>query len=310
MKYILSRKLKIFVASHYFQVILPSGICWTTNRTVIQFLTGFFEPQKVDSLCTQYGSNKRAVLDLVEQLKAQCVLVPENHDHYTQIDKDKLILIKENTSFLIYSDVKGNDDDFIFFEKNILELIKLFDKKLHVKPDKFFICIFFNIENFRQLGNGLPDWAKGFVVQDHLILFVQNIEAQSNNQEYLSHYLRSLSHELGHIVTYQNCRFVPNWFSEGVSEYIACHLFPHIQYDFFDLRSPTVYLKYFFNRPDESLIDFDSNKAVNNRLYCEAGQYIKHLLRGGRIQELFKELQGYRLQQPIEKYFLHESCLA
>jgi hypothetical protein len=160
------------------------------------------------------------------------------------------------------------------------------------------------------LGNHLPDWINGFVMQDRFVLFVQNFESQRICQEDSPHYSRSLSHELGHIATYLNCHFVTHWFSEGVSEYIARYLFPEVEYQFSDSRPNASGLDYFLKKPDELLINLDSNKPLYNRLYSEAGEYIKCLLRGSGIQELFKELQAYRLQQPIEEYFLQRSCLA
>lgn len=219
---------------------------------------------------------------------------------------DGLKSLREKGHVSVYSDRGGNLENIERYADFIDSAVELVSDRFKCEVKNLNICIVFDEKQFCNIGdNQIPKWASCFVYRDALIQKGSVVESRWRNNKNVTDQLRGMIHEIGHIITYQYCKLVPNWLSEGISEYIANELCPDKAYDLVDYVS-NAELEYFFDHSDELLISRDSNYPLNNGLYFKAYLYVQKLLDGNSLECLLDLLGGYDGREQVNKYLERE----
>lgn len=292
MKYVLSRKVWLTARDKKYYISRDSNDYFEVSESVFILAGKFLRPQVKEKIINAYESPSiiSSTLDSLIKIK---ILIP--------LQKDKPSLIKDLTTQFRHKKVKVYSDKKISVNvlkkycdriDNLLDNIKI---KFKLELKKINVCIYHNRDTFKKTASQyMPEWATGFVCQDCLIQLTDVLGYLSSDNSN-----RNLAHEIGHLLIFNYCRRLPNWFTEGISEYIACALFPKIKYQ---LNKNSGTLSFFFKNEDQMLITKNSNIPLKNNLYYEAGRFISHILRRHSFLELLMAVNEYDLKSSFHRY--------
>lgn len=278
--------------------ISQEGEIWEASRALINTLISFQRPHSID----KYKNINSELYKMLKEFSLNEKLLLEYRGPSCEF-KD---LQRKRTSE--YFDVYADENLFInlinVYLKKVKAVRNLVTNKYTLEPLPFKIILFSNIDNYKRIaGNDIPSWAQCFVWRDNIIQKVDKNNSVLNSDAPLSKWqLRSMTHEFGHILTYSYSRYIPNWLSEGISEYIACELFSEFTYQFKNRKKIENDLNYFFINPSEQLIKHDSNYPLNNRLYQMAGLWVKNLVEKRGLKTLCETLTDYVPDIPVQEY--------
>lgn len=314
MKYILSKQVILQKHKEQYYVFLKPHIKWRVSEKVIELILFFTRARESLDVVECFPNNQSVVLDLLKLLIETHIIVDDglNKPEF----RGELYLLEQSNKMMLFADIdKGINEQpriakYIDAVKFVIEQISKF---FLIEFDVLKICLYFKEVSYNKLcENGIPKWATCFVIQDCIIQNANSIITKSYDWEdgCFSYSLRAMTHEVMHVFLYNYCRFIPNWFAEGICEFVANKLYPEQKYSLKDKPSVDD-LRHFIKKPNELLISKDSNKPLQNPLYYMACEYVRKLLENRSLIDLMCNLKNYNITESIEHYLSNKGyCIS
>jgi len=309
MKYVLSRRSFLYRDGDRYCLSVMPGRDLQVSREAFDLASRFLRPRSKEDAVNLSIEMRDAANTLVDMYARWGMLVDERRDKAEILDG--LISKGSFGRFSVYTDRDAPLDRCGEYIEMIKCVTGMIGDCLGINLENFNLCLIFDVKQFMDIGGrNLPAWARCFVYEDCLIHDANYIPSDDSSRDGLfsDGNLRFVSRELVHVLTYQHCRTVPGWLREGISEYIAFTLFPKQKYEFGECDNFDD-LSHFFTNPDKSLLSGDSRLPLQNKLFYEAGQYVRKILGPRHISDLFSALKDYDPAISVDQHIANRGFL-
>lgn len=281
---------------------MHSGKKWEISKDTLKILSFLSSPKSIDEIISPDIRNKKQLASLLKNLMEAGILVKENQDKSKLLDG--MCLTRSSNNYLVYTDKISPNDEWSGYTDIVDYIIGLIKDKFEINLKIFNICIFTDEKFFNNLcGKSIPKWATCFVHQDCIVQKAEDASLEQAAYVNNMHYnIRGMIHEIGHIISYSYCRHLPNWLSEGLSEYFANTLCPLNTQQNSKSNSLPKELLFFMKNPEEMLINHNSKVPQKNELYSMANLFVENILHGKNIKLLLSTLSNFDLITPMPEY--------